>query len=702
MTAATETRSPPEALDTLSGRLSAVRRQTFRPPPRLTVPEWADRYRHLASAAGNLSGKFSTSRVEAARGPMMAVTEPGVRTITVMSCTQLMKSTLLENVFGYFAHLDPCPMLLVQPKEDAAEAFAKERIEPMLNATPALRRLVGNRKTRSSESTVTFKSFPGGFLALVGAGSPTNLAARPIRVVLQDEIDKYETSKEGDPIALAEERMETYETNSLALRVCSPTLEETSRIARSYADSDQRRAWVACPHCVHQQCLDFFRHVHWSKDAAGEHLPETAAIHCEACGAAWSEAERRFALAGIRWFQTRSFTCCGERQDPMATRSWRWDARHLVGRATCLHCGGDAVDNAHAGYQASKLLSPRGTVVRLATRWLAAEHDPDLRQTYFNTQLGLPVKFAYGRDVSVDGLMARRETFEAEVPDGVLVLTAGIDVQSGDGGRFEIEIIGWGLGEESWSIGYETIEGDLEQSDVWSRLDALLLRDWRRGDGSTIRIAAACIDSGGHHTQAVYAFSRARLGRRVWAIKGAAERGGQRQPVWGAKKIDARKYRRGFRPILIGVNAAKDRISGRLGIETPGPGYCHVPADREQAWFDQITAEKLTSIRRGGTRINVWLLPQGRRNEALDARVYGYAALMGWLHQGRSLEAEARRRAGATRQKRPGPVAPVLPGMPAQPVPAPAPPAPPRPQADVAPPRQRRGRTVVRSTYLMR
>jgi phage terminase large subunit GpA-like protein len=124
------------------------------------------------------------------------------------------------------------------------------------------------------------------------AGSPTNLAMRAIRITLADEVDKYETTKEGDPLILLEERTATFVTNSLHLRCCSPTLIDTSRIYKSYNEGDQRRPYVACPHCGQEQILDFFKHVQWSKSEEGEHFPFTAAIYCEGCGAEWAEAER--------------------------------------------------------------------------------------------------------------------------------------------------------------------------------------------------------------------------------------------------------------------------------------------------------------------------------------------------------------------------------------------------------------------------
>lgn len=293
-------------------RLQLSVRKGWTPPPRISVPQWADDYRKLAKEAGSTSGNWETSTVEIARGPMLAATESGVHIITVMCCTQLMKTALLENLFGYFAHLDPCPILLLQPKEEAAEQFSKERISPLVRVTPVLRNIIGDSKQKSSKETILYKAFTGGFLALAGAGSPDNLARRPIRVLLADEVDKYPITREGDPIALAEERTATFGLNWLSVRACSPTVEDESRIADSYEDSDQRRASVVCPHCGHRQFLDFFKHVQWPKEG-DKHLTKAAMIHCECCGAGWSEGERLRALQTIRWHQTKPFECCGSR-----------------------------------------------------------------------------------------------------------------------------------------------------------------------------------------------------------------------------------------------------------------------------------------------------------------------------------------------------------------------------------------------------
>lgn len=585
---------------------------------------------------------------------MMAVTEPGVHTITAMVCTQLLKSALLENIIGFYAHLDPCPILLLQPKEDAAEQFSKERIAPMLRATPVLRDLIGTRKMRAREETLLYKAFPGGFLALAGAGSPDNLARRPIRVVLADEVDKYPITREGDPITLAEERTASFGANWLSVRACSPTVEDESRIADSFADSDQRRASVVCPHCGHRQFLDFFKHVAWDKNGH-EHYPKTARVMCEACATLWSEGERLLSLRTLRWHQTRPFTCCGHRQVPLEAYEvawkergpsaidevWQWWAseRHAVYRARCADCGRWAVDNEHAGFQASKLYSPwaKDKPSDIARKWLAAKDDEERKQVFWNTQLGLPYRRHSGLEIQVDALAARCEVWSAQVPLGVAVLTVGVDVQDY---RIELEVIGWGRNEESWSLAYHVIDGEFPEPRVREMLDSHLKRVWTRADGRGFEVMAACIDSGGHHTQAVYDFCKARIGRRIWAVKGESARQGRRSPVWPTARPSNRN-KKAYRPVIIGVNAAKDTIALRLAKAQAGPGYMHFPADRDVSYFMQLTSERSVLMVQAGQRFRVWELRPGRANEALDCRVYGYAALCGLLHFGVQLNRRA-------------------------------------------------------------
>ncbi|MET6582820.1 terminase gpA endonuclease subunit [Morganella morganii] len=298
----------------------------------------------------------------------------------------------------------------------------------------------------------------------------------------------------------------------------------------------------------------------------------------------------------------------------------------------------------HAGFHiwAAYSLFPNASWPNLVKEWLRVKDDPLMRQTFINLVLGEPYEDRGEKALSEQKLLERCEVWAAEVPDGITLLTAGIDTQDD---RFEIEVVGWGRSEESWSVAHDVIEGDLETPEPWERLDAYLKQIWRRADGRGFAIMAACMDSGGHHTQAVYDFCKARLGRRIWAVKGESARGGKRSPIWPTKRITSRS-KAGFKPVIIGVNAAKDAVRGRLHLEPPAagepaPAYMHFPVDRDLQYFGQLLAERSVIKVSGGQRYRVWEQIPGRANEALDCRVYSYAALCGLMYMGLKLNALA-------------------------------------------------------------
>lgn len=603
----------------------------LRPIESLSVDAWADKYRVLAPSVAAMPGAFKTSRIEIARGPMRAMTEPGVTTVTIKSSTQLMKTTVIENLLGYMIHQQPCPILCAFPKVDMVKSFSKERFAAMVRATPVLKAIIGDVTKDRSEESLAFKQFPGGFVALESAGSATNLAARPIRVTLADEVDKMEDLKfEGDPLLLLEERTSTF-SDGLHVRCCSPTVDETSRIEKSYNESDMRRAFVACPHCQHEQALDFWKHVSWSKSEDGkEHFPLTATLHCESCGGIVEEDQRRKIMTtegAVRWYQTRVFTCCGVEQDPVKTRNWQWDDAAQCGYALCTECNKRAVSNVHAGFTASKLYSPFITVVSLAEQWIKSKDDLAQRQVFYNTALGLAFSAHATRQVESHILADRREKFPAVLPKEILLLTCGVDDQAD---RLEVHVIGWAHPEEAWSVHYEILPGDPSKPEIWSRLDELLKSSWESAWGVQFRIRATCIDSGGHHTEMAYRFCQPKASRNIWAIKGSswAKSG---SPVWPVPKSfkTRRKSDLGFKPHIIAVDSAKDHLRNMLLTEEHGPGFFHIPQERDVPWLEQLTAERQVFEKKAGITTRKWHLPRGRTNEAFDTLVYAYAAKAG-------------------------------------------------------------------------
>lgn len=569
------------------------------PDPDYAVSQWADTHRMLAAETSAEPGRWRTSRTPYLRGIMDALgpQEPA-QTVVVMAASQLGKSEAGNNWIGYVIDIAPGPMLMVQPTVEDAENYSKQRIAPMLAASPRLRERVPEARSRDSGNTLLTKEYAGGFLRIVGSNAPSKLASTPIRYVFLDEVDRFpaDAGGEGDPVALAKQRTATF-ANRKILLTSTPTIEGFSRIEAAYLETDRRRYWVPCPHCDQRQVLRFRP----DQSSAGGLMwppgrPDLAAYQCEHCGAQIEHHHKTWML---------------ERGE------WRPDCESRTGAI---------------GYWISAMYSPEGWTSwsDLAMEFVSCGKDPERLKTFVNTKLAETWKAGDGAAVKAAGLAARAERYDAEVPDGVVTLTAGVDVQDD---RLEVEVVGWGAGEESWSIAWHLIAGDPSGPAVWRELDQLLLRKWERRDGSTSRIAATCIDTGGHHTQQVYHYCRGKESRRVWAVKGS-DRAGQLWP----KRPSYRKHASAVLYILA-VNAAKESIYSRLRVDPPGAGALHFPQTHPPEYYEQLTAERIEVTRWRGREIRKWIKPSGRRNEALDCRVYAYAALHGLLASGLRLPA---------------------------------------------------------------
>jgi phage terminase large subunit GpA-like protein len=248
--------------------------------------------------------------------------------------------------------------------------------------------------------------------------------------------------------------------------------------------------------------------------------------------------------------------------------------------------------------------------------FLEAKKQPATLRVWVNTYLGETWE-EQGEQVDDYAIAERREPFGETLPIEVVLLTAGVDVQDD---RLEVEIVGWGRDDESWSIDYRTVYGDPSSPAVWQDMDSILSQQFEREDDSILMVRAACVDSGGHHTNSVYNYVRPREGKRIFAIKGV---GGEGKPLVGKP---GRNNIGKIKLFPIGVDTAKDVLFSRMRIAEPGPGYMHFPLSRSDEYFRQLTAEKLVTRYHKGFARREWVKIRPR-NEALDVRVYAMAAL---------------------------------------------------------------------------
>lgn len=555
------------------------------PPPDLLVSEWADRYRRLSPEASSEPGIWRTDRAPYQRDIMNAINDPDIYEVVVMSSAQVGKSEIVLNILGYFVHQDPAPVMLLQPTLDMAQAFSKDRLAPMLRDSPALRDKVKDVKSRDSGNTQLHKKYPGGHITLTGANAPASLASRPIRIVLCDEVDRYPVSAgtEGDPVSLVTKRTTTF-FNRKHIYVSTPTIKDASRIESLYENSTMEQWCLPCPSCEVYQPLSWSQ-IHFEFD---EKLKKAHNVMhaCYECGALHGEQE---------WKENEG----------------KWVARQESG--------------SRRGFHLNEFASPWSSWENIVEKFKEANEkakkgDKEQLKTWVNTALGETWE-EKGESIEEDLVSTRVEEYEADVPRNVLLLTAGVDVQDD---RFEIEVVGWGEGKESWGIEYKIIPGDLKQPHVWNELGEYLERTWENPDGIKHHISVTFMDSGGHFTDEVYTFCKKREARRVYAIKG---RGDEGIPFVGKPTRVGRSKAYLF---PIGVDVGKELIFSRLKVDEPGPGFCHFPSNLsrgyDEKYFKGLTSEQKVRRQVKGKIKFVWV-KKYYRNEPLDCRNYATAAM---------------------------------------------------------------------------
>jgi phage terminase large subunit GpA-like protein len=457
---------------------------------------------------------------------------------------------------------------------------------------------------------------------ITGGNSAVGLRSYPSRYALADEIDGYELDIEGEgsPIDLLIQRTAAFRNRKIFM-VSTPTLAGFSAIEKWYNAGDQNQYLMPCPLCGHMQPLI------WGADRAStgalgglrwpKGSPDLARYQCEQCGDLFEEWRKVEALNRAGW-------------EPMAAGNGRGKIRSYGINALYYPYGW-----------------PGNTWTQLAAEWERVHRDPIGLKTFVNTKLGQPWKDPTEAKLDADILLARRESFGESLPAGVAVLTFGADVQIN---RIEAELIGWGANEESWSIEYlvfvgdttKLVSGDPNHPSPWEQLDAWARGEWLSELGIPLSIRAGCIDAG-YQGQIVRKFCGERFGRRLWATIGRA---GQGHPVWPTRAARKMEKRQQYPPaIVIGVDQAKEIVYARLKIDHPGPGFCHFPVTRDRDYFEMLTAEVCVPDYTGTQPRRVWKKKaSGARNESLDARNNGYAAMLGLVSTtGLNLSKEAER-----------------------------------------------------------
>ncbi|MFG6352567.1 MAG: phage terminase large subunit family protein [Oscillospiraceae bacterium] len=567
----------------------------MQPPENLTVTEWAECKRYLSTEASAEPGLWRTSRTPYLRAIMDAFTDPKIRHIVFVAASQVGKTEVINNIIGYIIDQNPGSILFVHPTTIDAREFSKLRIAPMIRDSPAVRRRISAPKSRDSGNTLLQKTYPGGILTLGGANEAHARASNPIRYVFADERDRWAQSAgtEGDPWELAMARQTTF-YNAKAVEVSTPTIRGSSNIAKSFAKGTMERWKSQCPHCGE------FHEIQW-KDIRYK-AEETVVNH-----------ERTYTVHDVFWI-CPGCGCVSE-EATMKKQPAKWVAENPAAYA-----------NGVRSFWLNAFVSPWASWESICLKYQNALGDTGKMQVVYNTCFG-QLWEDRGDTQDPDTLLGRREVYEAELPEGVLVLTAGVDTQDD---RMEYEIVGHGHFGETWGIEKGIIMGRPDDPATWDSLDMMVFdRVLRFKDGLGLKVSMSFVDEGGHFTEWVRQFCRNRVGKKVFCIKGFP--GADRpftSPPKKQKIIIKNRYLGTVWQYQLGVDSGKQIIMDNLKVQAPGPKYCHFPLrdDYGAMYFHGLLSEHL--VPEGKVRQRwVWTKIQGHeRNEPLDCRNYALAA----------------------------------------------------------------------------
>ena len=576
-------------------------------PLRATVPltgsQWANRHFYLSPESSGTEGVWKCYPYQVALLNWM--TSDDIEEVNFQKSRRVGYTKCLMAAAACLIHQKNRNIAIWHPTDGDAKDFVTDEVDTLLRDVEVLgAKLKSAVGVKSKWNTVEKKVFHGATLDIKGGKSARNFRRMTKDVAIYDETDGFDADidGEGNCFELGDGRLDQAPFPK-SIRGSTPKTKGLSLIETAVAASDAIfYRFVRCPQCGELQRLEF-ANLKWDKGR-----PETVRYRCK------TGCELRYTDYGAMDAKGRWQTLDG--------------MYYVEGRDHFCDADGNVIPKPRrigvkiwAGYS---YLRPWSYLV---DRWLVANRNAKrgnitTLKAVINTLLGETFE-EEGESVDGSTLTQRGEDYLAEktIPNGVLVITAGVDVQGGVNARIEMEIVGHGLEDETWSLGYVVIPGEAERPDVWDHVDEQLQRRFVRKDGASLGVAAAFIDSGYLATE-VYRFTALRRKRNIFATKGVNTGTLCNKGTWqGDKKDRSRCILR-----TVNVDDAKTIIFNRLRITKRGPGFCHFPAHYDDEHFTKLTNEEKVEKRKRGVLVGYEWIKKGP-NEPLDCRAYALGAL---------------------------------------------------------------------------
>lgn len=620
-----------------AGKISRAFGRGFKPPPRVTVSEWAQSYRRFGDDAplpGPWRNETAPYLVEIMDrlSPFDPCSE-----VAIMKCAQSGGSAAAENLIGYVADVAPGPMLFVQATVPAAHGWAKNKLWAMINATPRLspkrRGAVLPLDGGSTKDQIGFAR--GGYLLLAGANSAATLTEKTVRYAIEDDLDQFpdDLDGQGSPEGMVDQRLKVFRTLGLSkrLKIGTPTVKGASKISAAHDRGDRRRFYLVCPACecrfdpAWEPHEGGARDVHWPE---GE--PSKAYLVAPCCGGVLEHWQKKGMMRPDGWLATVEIDGVKPPRVLAESDFQTWRTRDVSRFQPSYHIGG--------------LVTVFDTWAGLAAGYDAAKGDPNKLKAWVMLALGEPFEVRgeapdhekLAKLVEQDWGRGRR------LPFGAVAATMGVDVQ-GDG--VYCEVLAWGPDAESWSIEAAFLPGptDVAGEGAWAELEKVARRPVVYPGGQELPLDQICVDAG-YHTAAAEAFCKghanrlAVFGRAGWTLPVLGRAQALRHETLG-KRAGQASRRPEDRAYLVGTYGVKLTLYGYLrhtlkvveaelrGERLEGRGRCHFGPELAADFFEQITAETIeTKIAKNGYPRREWRPIKSRPNHFLDCRVYNHAA----------------------------------------------------------------------------
>lgn len=597
--------------------LAARLEEAFTLRQRRGIVEWAEAEMRMGG------GKpFRVSYAPYQREMLEAPFDPDVVLTAFMIFSRGGKTEVAKAIMGYHMAEDPCHELMMRSTVKKAEKFGKDFMADTVAPSPGLRRLIKDGGRSADASTLRMKRFPGGTLELFGSNSPGELRESKGRLLIADEVDTYEIGSdgvgEGDILPIFWKRGDEYpDTKKLAMSY--PSLSGRSRIDSLMRLSDYRKWHVPCA-----KCGEYFVMLREQiKSVPG--MPETAVLECPKCANSLTDKHRREMMMAGEWRPTQSF---------QGIRGY-WANSLLWPHPTPDKCRG------YLHFLAKKVEDITGS-----------DDAEKKMQVLVNTEDALPYQPPRTTKPDWQRIMERRETYPTGMlPEGVLWLSAGIDVQNN---WIEVDVVGYGLNGHSWAIRHFKLPGSTKEPAAWDRLLAELHKcAWPVAGGGTLRVLRGdgkavpkvLIDSR-FAPDIVLRWAHKNRFLGIFACEGLKD---IQAPLVGKKRMH---------PTLkatiygLGVNQGKHSIyQGLMQEDASGHGYMHFPMSHEYdgGYFQGLLSEEGSEEMVNGIRCVRYVKPtSGTRNEPLDTRNYANAAFQAAKPALEALATQKRREIRAT------------------------------------------------------